>query len=275
MKDLIIGCATRYNFDQLKFWINSINMSGFEGDKVLIIMESDKATVNSIEKAGFKVVALDNDFKYRGPFPVHVERFVHIYNYLSENTYRYVVTTDVKDVIFQNNPSKFLENNLGENKILIGSESLIYKDEPWGDDNLKRTFGNFIYNEFCDKEIFNVGTLAGDATYIKDLALNIFLMSINRPIPIVDQAVFNVMMHTEPWNSVAKKMRSETGWAAQLGTTGDPTKIKFFTPNLLENTPILKGDKVYTSEGNEFCIVHQYDRVPEWRKVLEHKYGAS
>lgn len=272
MKDLIIGCATRYNWGQLKYWINSINASGFKGDKVIIIMESDEKTVRTIENNDFTVVRLDDNLKYKGPFPVHVERFVHIYNYLSENTYRYVVTTDVKDVIFQNNPSEFLENNLGESKILIGSESLIYKNEPWGNDNLMRTFGNFIYNEFCDKEIFNVGTLAGEASYIKDLALNIFLMSINRPIPIVDQAVFNVMMHTEPWKSVAKKMRSETGWAAQLGTTGDPSKLNYFKPNLLEDIPVLKGDKVFTSEGKEFCIVHQYDRVPTMKNIIEKKY---
>jgi hypothetical protein len=32
-------------------------------------------------------------------------------------------------------------------------------------------------------------------------------------------------------------------------------------------------DKVVTSTGIEYTIVHQYDRVPEWKKVIEAKYN--
>ena len=34
-----------------------------------------------------------------------------------------------------------------------------------------------------------------------------------------------------------------------------------------------KDGKVLTSLGRPFSIVHQYDRVPEWRKLIEVKYG--
>ena len=34
-KDLIIGGASNYNWDQLKYWVNSIKQTGFEGDIVL------------------------------------------------------------------------------------------------------------------------------------------------------------------------------------------------------------------------------------------------
>jgi hypothetical protein len=30
---------------------------------------------------------------------------------------------------------------------------------------------------------------------------------------------------------------------------------------------------VTTSTGTPYHIVHQYDRVPEWRKIIEEKYG--
>ncbi len=32
MKDLIIGASTGYTWDTLKYWVNSINQSGFDGD---------------------------------------------------------------------------------------------------------------------------------------------------------------------------------------------------------------------------------------------------
>jgi hypothetical protein len=68
-------------------------------------------------------------------------------------------------------------------------------------------------------------------------------------------------------------LRSEDGWAAQLGTTVDPSKIDNFGPLLLEPSPKLEGGKVVTSTGTPFTIVHQYDRVPTWRHVVEAKYG--
>ena len=36
-KDLIIGAYTNYNWDQIKYWVNSIEKSGFTGDKEFFI----------------------------------------------------------------------------------------------------------------------------------------------------------------------------------------------------------------------------------------------
>jgi hypothetical protein len=54
MKDLIIGCSTNYDWSKLKYWINSINQSGFEGDKVLILMNCNKETVLKVIEADFQ-----------------------------------------------------------------------------------------------------------------------------------------------------------------------------------------------------------------------------
>ena len=40
MKDLIIGCSTGYKWDTIKYWVNSINQSGFTGDRVMIMMNA-------------------------------------------------------------------------------------------------------------------------------------------------------------------------------------------------------------------------------------------
>jgi hypothetical protein len=277
MKDLIVGCATNYTWSTLKYWVNSINQSGFEGDKVLILMNCDKDTVQKVTDAGFSIIAFNQDkegnLTYQSQLMVHVERFIHIYKLLKDNEYRYVVTTDVKDVIFQKNPSNWLEEKLSENEDLVfASESIKYKDEPWGRENLAQCYGQGIYEDFKNNTIFNVGVLAGRGYAMKDLVLQLFLNCLNRPIPIVDQAVFNVMVSRHPYIKSSLYTNSESGWACQLGTTADPSKIDSFRPFLLEPSPKLEGDKVVTSEGIEYTIVHQYDRVPEWRKVIEAKY---
>ena len=278
MKDCIVGCATNYDWSKLKYWVNSINRSGFEGDKVLILMNCDKDTVQKVSDAGFSIIAFNQDDKgnlvYQSQLMVHVERFIHIYKLLKSTDYRYVITTDVKDVIFQKNPVQWLEENLpeGHEDLVFSSESIKYKDEPWGRQNITECYGQGIYEDFKNNTIFNVGVLAGRGHAMRDLTLQLFLNSLNRPIPIVDQAVFNIMISRHPYVKTSMYMKSEDGWACQLGTTADPSKIDSFRPFLLEPSPKLEGDKVVTSEGIEYTIVHQYDRVPEWKKVIEEKY---
>jgi hypothetical protein len=277
MKDLIIGASTNYDWPKLKYWINSINQSGFDGDKVLILMNCDADTVKKVSEAGFKIIGFNQDnegnLRYESKIPVHVERFGHIYEYLRNNDYRYVITTDVKDVIFQQNPIDWLEANLISKHLVFSSESMLYKDEPWGNQNLYETYGDYIHSIFKHNEIFNVGVLAGHGFAIRDLAINIFSTAINRPIPICDQSTFNFLISMHPYKTTSQYCRSEDGWACQLGTTVDPSKVESFRPFLLEESPILKDDIVTTSKGNPYYIVHQYDRVPEWRKIIEAKYG--
>jgi hypothetical protein len=278
MKDLIIGASTGYTWDTLKYWVNSINQSGFEGDKVLVLMNCDRETTMKVADAGFTIIGFEQDeqgnlvYKHES-IPVHVERFIHIYEHLCRTDYRYVITTDVKDVIFQKNPIKFIEENIGDKNLMFASESILYKDEAWGNQNLLETYGKYIYDKFKDNEIYNVGVLAGKGSAMRDLCINIFTAAINRPIPICDQSTFNFMISQHPYTDTSKYMKSEDGWACQLGTTGDPSKIEQFKPHLLEKTPIFEDGKVWTSHGHEFTIVHQYDRVPEWRKVIEKTYG--
>jgi hypothetical protein len=277
-RDLIVGCATNYDWSKLKYWINSINRSGFDGDKCLILMNCDKETVEKISNAGFAIIAFNQDsngnLTYNSNMMVHVERFFHIYNILKANEYRYVITTDVKDVVFQRNPSKWLEENLpeGVEDLVFSSESMKYKDEPWGNQNLLETFGPQIYEDFKNHTIFNVGVLAGHGFAMKDLMMNIFASCMHRPIKICDQSTFNFLISQHPYLSTSMYTKSEDGWACQLGTTADPSKIDQFRPFLLEPSPKLDGDKVVTSTGIEYIIVHQYDRVPEWKKVIEAKY---
>ena len=278
MKDLIVGAATNYDWSKLKYWVNSINRSGFEGDKVLILMNCDKDTVKKISDSGFSIIAFNQDtegnLSYNSNMMVHVERFFHIYQLLKDNEYRYVITTDVKDVVFQRNPSKWLEENLAEGveDLVFSSESMRYKDEPWGNQNLLETFGPQIYEDFKTNTIFNVGVLAGHGFAMKDLMMNIFASCLHRPIKICDQSTFNFLISQHPYLSTSMYTKSEDGWACQLGTTADPSKIEQFRPFFLEPSPKMEGDKVLTSQGIEYIIVHQYDRVPEWKKVIEAKY---
>lgn len=270
-KNLIIGAFTNYNYNQLKPWVESIDECGFVGDKVMVVGNASTETIKELSDRNFKLIQMGNM-----NVPIHVARFLYIYEYLREHweKYDYVVTTDVKDVYFQTNPIDWLKTHLTyPYKIVAGSEGLKYKDEPWGDENLHQAYGDYVYGYFKENEIYNVGTLGGESEYIKDLVFNIFTNGINRPIPIVDQAVFNVLIQTQPYKNITYFAKQLNGWACQAGTTVDPSKIDYFRPNLTEAEPYFKDGIVYTSLDVPFSIVHQYDRVPEWKKFVQEKYN--
>lgn len=271
MKDLIIGGCFNYNYDQIKFWINSINRSGFVGDKVLIVFDCDDTLASQIEQNNFKVVRLPFD----PSMAPHVQRFIAIYDYIENNPARYVITTDVRDVIFQYDPMKWVQQNLIDSgkDLVAGSECLRYKDEPWGNQNLMDTYGQFIHDRFKDNVIYNVGVLAGRSNHIRDLCLNIVLNSINRPVKICDQAVFNLLIQNEIYKQSMVYANLADRWVANLGTLADPNKMAYFSPNLLELPPYFTGEKVVINNpyGPEVCVVHQYDRTP-WKHAIETIY---
>jgi len=232
-----------------------------------------KETRDKLIEKGFELVDMP-----QAQIPIHVLRFLSIYEYLRENweKFEYVITTDVKDVYFQSDAFKWLDyHNIGVRgmkQIVAGSECLKYKDEPWGNENLLQTYGSYVHNIFKDEEIYNVGVLGGSSEYIKDLVFNIFTNAVNRPIPIVDQAVFNILINTQPYKDVVYKAPQFLGWACQAGTVADPTKMDLFRPNLTEDEPEYRDGIVYNSNGDPFAIVHQYDRVPEWKQMIMDKY---
>ena len=45
-----------------------------------------------------------------------------------------------------------------------------------------------------------------------------------KPVQICDQSTFNFMISQPPYTKTSKYLKSEDGWACQLGTTVDPQR---------------------------------------------------
>lgn len=280
MKDLILGAYDNYNWDQLKYWVNSIKASGFNGDIIMVAFNSTKETVKRLAAEGVMVVAMmqngDGNYVHQSSMPIHTERFFHFFNILKDHAYkyRYVIMTDTKDVIFQDNPSLWLESFLYDKRMVVGTECMKYKDEPWGNQNMEQTFGPYFHNYFKYNPIYNVGVIAGESETIRDLCLSIFLIVTNRPIAICDQSTFNALLYTRPYQEITLFPDMHESWVAHLGTVMDPSKIDQFRPFLTEKEPTInKDDEVVTNDGIPFTIIHQYDRVPQLKKIIEAKYA--
>ena len=278
MKDLIMGCVTGYNYNQIKPWVVSLKKSGFKGEKIMIVYNASFDTCAQLEEDGFRVYGfnkneISKDFIYGNNFgpQIVVTRFFHIWQLLkqlNEADYRYVITTDVKDVLFQSDPVLWLEKNLGSKKLNAASESINYKNEDWSNSNMKAAYGPNLYEFMSDKTIYNAGTISGCFDVVRDLALNVYLVSKYGPVHNPDQSAYNIILNLEPFRSITKFTSADEGWACQAGTTVDPSKINKYRSLLSDREPIMENGIVYTSDGLKYAIVHQYDRVPEWKKKI-------
>jgi hypothetical protein len=293
-KHLIIGAASNYTWEHLKLWVNSIKMSGFTGDIVIVSNNMSKETIQKLSDEGVELSLYgkpdaNGDLVSPPSAAPHVDRFFQLWHFLDSRglDYDYVITTDTRDVVFQKNPMEFIEEN--GRRLIASCEMMRYEDEPWNNQNLLEAFGAYFHNKYRGMLINNVGIIAGNPQYVRDLLFLIFQMSINRPIPIVDQVVYNVLLQQKPFSEITYITYNYSAWAVNLGATeeavksgkGDLGMMIQRNPDLFEKyrkdyigpQPILRDDGIVcNSEGNPFVIVHQYDRTLAWKDKIIARY---
>jgi hypothetical protein len=282
LQDLVISAVSNYDYSKLKYWVNSLNSCGFKGRKAIIAHNISDKTIEQLKDNDIEVWLTsstrnkeNNGFHFADNFSYQVPLARHYFHWMilsQMKDIRYVISTDCTDVIFQTNPSTWLEKNIGNKKLNYGCESLKYKDEEWGYNNMLTSFGPVIQNYMAEKPIYNAGSMAGEFNTFKDFSLNVFLACQHSQEPMPDQASVNLILSLEPYKSITKFNDHDTNWACECGTTADPSKMDKFRPKLLSPEPKFDGEYVYTSKNEKYVMVHQYNRVFDWKDKIEAKY---
>jgi len=260
-KDLVISAIANYGPDKIKNYVNSLNRCGFSGDKIMIAYNVSTETVEYLQSNGFTVYVSE----LRGH--PHMQRLVDIYALLKQlnENYRFIITTDVRDVVFQTNPSDYLENNL-KNGLLVSSENVLYKNEPWGVKNILEGYNELLLERYQNELSCNVGVIAGHSEYIIDLLLLNYLVSQAGDVQhFTDQSSFNFIIHNELIKDKLQIEGNETHWALQTGTLNNKDITHPYQLNI--------QDDLVLNNGIPFCIVHQYDRHPQLKQLIENKYA--
>jgi hypothetical protein len=302
-EDLVIGAVDNYTYHEIEPWLVSLERSGYTGKKALIAYNMQGATADKLESKGVLIFSFQRDRKGNLRYAaskstsIMVERFAHLWHFLAALDLRYVVATDVRDVLFQGNPSDWLQGDLGMSgrKILVGSEYLRYRDEPWNRNNMVMAFGQSLYELVADRPIYCAGVIAGFADSVRELFLNISLICRGMAARVPggggpDQAALNVLLSTGAYQAITQFRSAADEWVCHAATTQqaiksgkgeighqyrkDPTVLSSFANATLCPDPIFRDELVCTNQGVPYAIVHQYDRVSTWFPVLDRKYRA-
>lgn len=261
MKHLFLSSSSGYSWNQIKTWNLSARKTGHDVCNLLLNGADD--LVNSCKQNGVGAVSYNLPQASKSP---HNMRFLAQYKYLMSVAEKYdqVVLTDSRDVYFHSDPFPVIQEHLNRHlvKCLCGSESISYQDEHWGKKNLTRGYG-YVYDEYKNREICNVGVICGDVLSVAELCLLIFTMSVNNPARVSDQSSFNILMGTGFISSKVHISRPSEGLIVHLGTVG----VEEFRGKLLEK-PMWPDGELPSVNGKVFPIIHQYDRIPKIQSLI-------
>lgn len=301
-KDLICGVVDNYDWDKIKYWANSIEQSGFDGYKALIVYNMNKETADILTQKGFMLIGASGfddttGFTYNVPGSIMVNRFMHIHHFLKmlddPQMVDRVILTDVRDVVFQNNPSEWLDKYFAQGfDLIVGTENLTYENEPWGKNNLRKSFGEYFYDVKKDDPIFCAGVIAGDMESIKDFCLNLYLIcqGLNPHVEGgggPDQAAMNIMFDMTVYKYSTLFTHPADNWVLHAGTSlpaiqagsGGIGEEYLRNPNMKiefinDVQYSVQNDKIYIND-EAVTVLHQWDRVPAWKQMIEAKYGTN
>jgi len=302
LTDTVVGVFNNYGWDDVKYWANSLVASGFEGRKVAIAYQVMDEVVLKLQRIGFEVHRKDI-FDVGDRFNIVVRRFYDLWDVCSQMEHEpgdRLITTDVGDVVFQRNPSEYLEMCTSPDFLLASGEGIRYKDEPWSHRNMIRSFGEEEFDKMAHYEICCAGVIVGAHDTVVRLAQDVYMLCQDRPQFVEggggpDQAAYNILIRGKYRNKMIFANHGDW-WAAQMGTTlhavkagmGDigwsyaqaedkEARLAEIEKLMLYRQPIIhETGVVYNADNSDpYCIVHQYNRVPHLRMKIRNETIAS
>ena len=262
MKYTIVGCITKYGVEQIRPFVESIERIEFGGDKLMLVYEITQDTIDYLNDKGWTLIHSEPHQH------IILQRFRDMYQVLHQYETDIIIWVDVKDIIFQKDPTDWLNANMN-NDILAFSESLKFGDEAWARLNAGTSFPmewEWLQNE----EICCAGTIVGKRDAIRDLFIDIYRWSLttSNPEQLADQAAYNILIRLHQFKDIVQFVKQQEGFAAQLHLKLKKGGNLPYT----EKLPTIDGSDVKNEKGELYTLVHQYDRNEELKKLIENKY---
>lgn len=290
-KNLIIGVFGWYDDPkQVMPWVNSAIRNTDENTHVVLIGVRPGKNLSEYlvevekqhQKKFFFLTDTDQEFEeLSNKGQIHMLRFSYLTRFLTTPGYRYgmVITTDVRDVVFQSNPFSRLDSLMYRHGVpfVASSECIRIKNEDWNGSNIKKCFGFDVYHRLETHPVLNVGILSGTQQAVASICSTVYQLSLNRSDWVADQAAYNFLIHTNESLFLDRVYISSLndGYSINAHVTSKPDEVSRFRPYLTCEPPYFDAavGEVKNSEGMTFSILHQYDRVPEWDQYFRNLYG--
>jgi len=270
MKKTLLGLSNNIttNKQKIKVWSESFRKYS-DGNVVLIAANANEQDIKTCEELNIKYYQVTVDDTWY----INHKRLEHTRDFIQQSDGDLFLITDVFDVVFQNDP--FLKFDLNYDLFFTG-EGILISEEPWNADVINKVFPGEL-NICINNEIICSGVIGGKKDQLVDLYTQMFdkCESGTNDHNIKDQAALILLLANNKLNNY-KILNLNDAWAMHCATSG-PTQFfeSWGLRNNIEsryNVPKLTDGKIYTNNGELFDIVHQFNRIPEWNKILTKEY---
>lgn len=282
--DLVLTAARSYDWPQIRAFAISLVLTGFRGTKAVLVQDITPLARQNLLELGFVLIEFNvcdtNDRLDPATSAIRLGqagRYAPAAEFLKNNDFRYVVWADIRDVVFQTDPSLWLERHLSPSSLLGCTEGMGISGEYYNDNWLRQvaypdmaTYEAARHNDICCS-----GTIAGEASAMRNLLseMNLILRTrTSQPdyagglTPCLDQGVWNFLRYTQ-----YKDISRNPDWSEGFCATVNWYIVHRWTR---DPVPEFKDGLFYPRGKSEpFCIVHQYDRDPAWKAAVEQRYA--
>ncbi len=280
-KDDLVISAIRgsYKWSDLEPFVISLHRSGFQGSRVMLTNGITEELTAKFLEYGWTLVSYDSTPECRKGGNYCFERFYPLNDFLVNNPsrFRYIIHTDWRDVVFQSDPSIWLEKNLGSSKIIGCGEGMKIEEEYYNDWWVKQAAHPHteLYERVRKHEICCAGTLAGEAwdvSYILRDTFDVLSTAPDAPnyaggvTPLIDQGVLNTLLHEPPFDKITRVPSWDEGFVAT---------VNWYIVHRWADRPfpVLRDGMLFPHGKSEpYAIVHQYDRDPVWNEAIKSRY---
>lgn len=268
--DLILGVFANWGLPELEAYMESSVRCGFRGRKILLVWNISAQVRSAL--LGYKFELIDiapahgchNFFEYR-------DRLAYEFLRDHGSEFRFVFWMDIRDLVFQTDPSVWMEKNLGTNQIVAGSECIRIKNETINDNWLRAIAPTPTYDRIREHEVLNGGTLAGTSSAMTSLFEKIYAVA-RGTSEIAEQAAVNIILRDDAeFQNATLIPRMSEGFAVVGFGFGNKPSAEW-----TDECPEIRAGVLYPHGKQEpFCIVHQYDRHRDWKHAVSAIYKKN
>ena len=292
MQVAILAAAQGYNIEQIKPWVTSLQKTNFKGLVGVVLYDRNEELAAYLSSHGVHVFTAVLD----GLTNIATQRFKDYIQMMQLPVFAEVdwfLHTDIRDVVFQQDPTLFLQNQT--QGIIATGEGVTFKHEDWNGEGMQFNYGEAMYQSMADLETMCSGIIAGRKNELLHLFQTIYDLAFYTPNPegFADQHYYNVALR-KVYSSVTEFVSADTAWVANLGTlialpmlspmwstnprtpnsSYERMRSGTYVDNMLVGLPQLIDGQICTPSGEPYIIVHQYDRYQPWKEVMLQNLGG-
>jgi hypothetical protein len=263
--DVVISVTKDFGWNDLKCYANSLARC-FRGTKLFFVENITEEARKNLLALGFILVdyhSTSSNF--------WLSRYKVASEYMEANSakFRYVIWADCRDLVFQADPSTWMEKHLAPHRILGSGECWLIKNEALNDQWVRENVPT-AHAWLREQEVLCGGTVAGDSEMMR-MFFREMTLRLQAREGLIDQPILNHVLRISPFKEVLRVPRMREGFAITFSSLvrGCP---------LTDSRPVFDYQQAlaYAPETRvPFVIVHQYDRDPNWARVVAQQYGTG